>query len=310
LTVAIEWRLRLRQGGADDWAQFTQWLEQDSAHAEAYDQVALLDGDLDALAAADQADRAAARADWTDGTSSSFLRRPLRRLGAIFAIVAAFALLAFLWQPTSRSSRSGFEIATASGEHRTVALGDGSSVVLNGNSRVWIASAEGREAELLRGEAVFNIRHDPKQPFALHLGEDRIEDVGTVFNVVRDQQVLRVEVADGAVRYVRGRNGLQLNAGQTLKISPSGDAIVGRKSPGAIASWQSGQLVFEAVPVAEVAADLGRNLGVKISVGPRLAYQPFTGSIHVGRRTQQVVPEFASTLSAHARKSGDGWLIE
>lgn len=310
MTVAIEWRLRLRRGGADDWAQFTQWLEQDPAHAEAYDQVALLDGDLDALAAADQADRAAVRADWTDGTSSSFLRRPLRRLGAIFALVAAFALLAFLWQPTSRSSRAGFEIATASGEHRTVALGDGSSVVLNGNSRVWIASAERREAELLRGEAVFNIRHDPKRPFALHLGEDRIEDVGTVFNVVRDQQILRVEVANGAVRYLRGGNGLQLNAGQTLKISPSGDVIVGRKSLEAIASWQSGQLVFEEVPVAEVAADLGRNLGVSISVAPRLAYQPFTGSIHVGPRTQQVVPEFASTLSAHARKSGDGWLIE
>jgi len=307
LTVAIEWRLRLRRGDADDWAQFTQWLEQNPAHAAAYDQVALLDDDLDALAGSDRAEM---RADWTDGTSSSFLRRPLRRLGAIFAIVAVFALFAFLWQPTSRSTRAGFEIATVSGEHRTVALGDGSSVVLNGNSRVWIASAEGREAELLRGEAVFNIRHDPRRPFALRLGEDRIEDVGTVFNVVRDQQLLRVEVADGAVRYLRGGNGLQLNAGQTLKVSPSGDAIVGRKSPRAIASWQSGQLVFEAVPVAEVAADLGRNLGVSISVAPRLAYQPFTGSIHIGSRAQQVVPEFASTLSAHARKSGDGWLIE
>ena len=310
MTVAIEWCLRLRRGGAGDWAQFTQWLEQDPAHAETYDQVALLDGDLDALAAADRADRAAMGADWADGASSSFVRGPLRRLGAIFAIVAAFALLAFLWQPASRSPRAGTEIATVSGEHRTVALGDGSSVVLNGDSRVWIASAEGREAELLRGEAVFNIRHDPKRPFALHLGEDRIEDVGTVFNVVRDQQVLRVEVADGAVRYLRGGNGLQLNAGQTLKISPLGDAIVGRKSPRAIASWQSGQLVFEAVPVAEVAADLSRNLGVSVSVAPRLAYQPFTGSIHVRSRAQQVVPEFASTLSAHARKSGDGWLIE
>jgi transmembrane sensor len=69
-------------------------------------------------------------------------------------------------------------------------------------------------------------------------------------------------------------------------------------------------LVYEGVPVAEVAADLGRNLGVSISVAPGLALQPFTGSVHVGRQTEQVVPEFASTLSAHARKSGDGWLIE
>ena len=269
----------------------------------------MLDGDLDALAVADVPVRSEMRADSTSGASSP-ADRTLRRLGAVFAIAAVFGLLVFLWQPISRRPVPGMQVATAAGEHRTIALGDGSTMVLNGNSRVWIASTEKREAELLRGEAVFNIRHDPKRPFALHLGEDRIEDVGTVFNVVRDRQFLRVEVADGAVRYLRGGNGLQLNAGQTLKISPSGDAIVGRKSPGAIASWRSGQLVYEAVPVAEVAADLGRNLGVSISVTPRLAYQPFTGSIHVGQRAQQVVPEFASTLSAHARKSGDGWLIE
>ena len=307
MTVAIEWRLRLRRGGADDWAQFTQWLEQDPAHAKAYDQVALLDGDLDALAAADQADRTGIYADWTAGASA---KRPLLRLGAIFAVIAMFALLAFFWQPISRSPGPGLQIATSAGEHRTIALADGSTVALNGNSRVWIANADGREAELLSGEALFNIRHNPQRPFVLHLGEDRIEDLGTAFNVVRDREILRVEVADGAVRYSRGGHGLQLNAGQTLKLSPSGDAIVGRKSPSAIASWRSGQLVYEAVPVAEVAADVGRNLGVSISVAPRLAYQPFTGSVHVSRRAQEVVPEFASTLSAHARKSGDGWLIE
>jgi transmembrane sensor len=310
LTVAIEWRLRLRRGGADDWAQFTQWLEQDPALGEAYDQVALLDGNLDALAAADLADRAEIYTDWDAAASSLWARRPLRRLGAILAIAAVVALFAFLWQPSSRSPGPGFEVATAAGEHRMVALGAGSTVVLNGNSRVWLASAKSREAELLSGEGLFNIRHDPKRPFVLRLGDDRIEDLGTVFNVVRDRQLLRVEVADGAVRYSRGGNGLQLNAGQTLSISLSGDPIVGRKRPSAIASWRSGQLVYEAVPVAEVAADLGRNLGVTISVSPRLAYQPFTGSVHVGRQAQVVVPEFASTISAHARKSGDGWLID
>jgi transmembrane sensor len=209
-----------------------------------------------------------------------------------------------------RSSAPGFHIATAAGEHRTVAFADGSVVALNGNSRLWVAGTDGREAELLRGEALFKIRHDPQRPFVVRLGEDRIEDLGTTFNVVRDRQVLRVEVADGAVRYNRGGNGLQLNSGQTLKISSSGDAIVGHRSPASIASWRNDQLVYENVPVAEVAADLGRNLGVSISVAPRLAYRPFTGSVHVGRRTEQAVPEFASTLSAQARKSKEGWLIE
>jgi transmembrane sensor len=307
LTVAFEWRLRLRRGGADDWAQLTRWLEEDPAHADAYERVALLDGDLDAVLVHEEASRTKANANWTG--ASTLTRRTLRRLSAIVAIAAAFGLLIFLW-PTDRSASPGLQITTAAGRHRTVQLADGSAITLNGNSRLWVAGTDGREAELLRGEALFNIRHDPRRPFVVHLGEDRIEDLGTAFNVVRDREILRVEVADGAVRYNRGGNGLQLHRGQTLKISPSGDAIVGHKSPSSIASWRNGQLVYEGVPVAEVAADLGRNLGVSISVAPGLALQPFTGSVHVGRQTEQVVPEFASTLSAHARKSGDGWLIE
>ena len=216
----------------------------------------------------------------------------------------------FLWQSPSRSPSPRLEVATVAGEHRLVQLADGSSVALNGNSRIWIARADGREAELLRGEALFNIRHNPKQPFVLRLGEDRVEDLGTAFNVIRDDKVLRVEVAAGSVRFRRGGSGVQLSSGQTLDISPSGDAIVGRKNPLAIASWRSGQLVYEAVPVASVAADLGRNLGIRISVAPRLAYKPFTGSVHVGGGAQQVVPEFAATLPARARKSGDVWLLE
>lgn len=234
----------------------------------------------------------------------------LRRFGIAFTIAAAFALVAFLWQPWVQLADSGYQVATAQGEHRTVRLADGSSVALNGDSRLWVASADGREAELLRGEALFSIRHDEQRPFVVRLGDDRIQDLGTAFNVVRDWKVLKVEVAEGAVSYRRGGNGLQLGAGQTLDILPTGDAVVGRKHPSAIASWRTGQLVFEAVAVAEAAKDLGRNLGVTISVAPDLALQPFTGSVHIEGQAKQVVPQFAATIGARARNSGGDWLIE
>ncbi|MEO8547220.1 MAG: FecR domain-containing protein [Sphingomicrobium sp.] len=233
----------------------------------------------------------------------------LRRLALAVAVATAFALVAFLWQPWLQPA-PGYQIATVQGEHRTVQLADGSSVALNGNSRLWIASANGREAELLRGEALFNIRHNAQRPFVLRLGDDRIQDLGTVFNVVRDRQSLKVEVVEGAVSYRRGGNGLQLNAGQTLDILPTGDAAVGRKRPSAIASWRAGQLVYEGVPVAEVAKDLGRNLGVTVSVAPGRALQPFTGSVHIAGHAREVVPQFASTIGARARQSGGDWLIE
>ena len=207
-------------------------------------------------------------------------------------------------------SPAGTFVVTAAGEHRTINLGDGSSVALNGNSRVWLASGDGREAELVRGEALFNIRHDSQRPFVVRLGKDRIQDLGTVFNVVRDHRTLKVEVAEGAVRYRRGGNGLQLKAGQTMAISPAGDAVVGRKHPSAIAAWRVRKLVYEAEPVSEVASELGRNLGVSISVAPALAPQRFTGSVHFAGNAKDVIPQFASAIGAKARKTRGRWLIE
>ena len=233
-----------------------------------------------------------------------------RGIGLALAIAAAFALVAFLWQPWAQPPSLGFEVATAQGEHRTIGLADGSSVALNANSRVWFTGANVREVELLRGEALFNIRHNPQRPFVVRLGDDRIQDLGTVFNVIRDQQILKVEVANGAVSYRRGGDDLRLTAGQTVDISLAGDAVVGRKRPSAIASWRTGQLVFDAVPIADVARDLGRNLGLAISVAPNLAYQPFTGSVRIDGQPDGVVSQFASTIAAKARKTGDRWLIE
>ena len=235
---------------------------------------------------------------------------PRRGIGLIFAIAAAFALVAFLWQPWAQPAGSEYEVATAQGQHRTISLADGSSVTLNGNSLMRISGTGAREAELLRGEALFNILHNSQRPFVVRLGDDRIQDLGTRFNVIRDRQILKVEVAEGAIRYRRGDSGLQLTAGQTVDVSPSGDAIVGRKRPSAIASWRTGQLIYEAVPVADVARDLGRNLGVTIAVAPGLAYRQFTGSIRVDGQASEIVPQFASTIAGKARKTGDRWLIE
>jgi transmembrane sensor len=42
-TEAIGWRIRLRDGGADDWDAFVAWLENDPARSAAYDAIAAAD---------------------------------------------------------------------------------------------------------------------------------------------------------------------------------------------------------------------------------------------------------------------------
>jgi transmembrane sensor len=222
----------------------------------------------------------------------------------------AAGLAIFYLEPGLQPSPPVTEVTTGPGEHRTINLADGSSVSLNGSSHIRLSGLRTQESELISGEALFRIRHRADQPFVLKVGDDRVQDLGTTFNLTRDNDQVRVEVAEGAIRYRRGDSALQLRAGQTLDVDPGGDALVGHKTPLAIGAWNTGQLVYEDAPVADVAKDLGRNLGVSVSVAPQLALQQFTGSINLKGRPDKVIADFSSTIPARARKTQDGWLIQ
>ncbi|MEP7317054.1 MAG: FecR/PupR family sigma factor regulator [Sphingomicrobium sp.] len=50
ITEASEW-LAVQASDSFDWDGFTTWLEADPAHRKAYDELALIDSDLDELSA-------------------------------------------------------------------------------------------------------------------------------------------------------------------------------------------------------------------------------------------------------------------
>lgn len=303
---AIAWRLRLHDGNAADWEAFTAWLEQDPRRSAAYDDVALADAEIDVSAipphraANDGAFAEAPRFGWS---------RTGRWAGAV-AAVAVLVLLALAALPPFVPSSTRYEIATALGETRNVDIGDGSSAVLNGGTRLVLDHNDPRYADLASGEATFVVRHDPAHPFVLIAGEHRLQDAGTTFNVIRDQGRLAVEVIEGAVVFNPHREAVALHAGQTLQLAPAGGrALLGQRSPDSMAGWRRGQLSFRGAPLEIVAADLARSLGTPIAVDRGVAGMPFTGSIHVGT-PEETVQGFASTLGLRARRVGEGWRIE
>src|SRR3546814_6237810 len=56
-------------------------------------------------------------------------------------------------------------IETAPGEHRTVTLADGSTIAINGASRLVLDDDRQRFARLERGEAMFHVVHKDDEPF-------------------------------------------------------------------------------------------------------------------------------------------------
>ena len=194
---AIMWHVRIAEGDADDWEAFVDWLDADPAHVAAYDEVEAADHEVGpaVLAACPSTSAGAAVAANDDGPASFARRRWLS------VAVAAVLALGVIFGTGVLPRSEPYLVATAAGETRTVTLPSGDRIALNGDTRITLDRKNPRFASLERGEAAFTVKHDPSDPFVLHIGQDRIEDVGTVFNVLHEKGRTRVDVAEGAVLY-------------------------------------------------------------------------------------------------------------
>lgn len=312
LTEAIEWRIRLRDGGAADWDAFVLWLEQDPAHSEAYDRVSLADAGLDEAAVPLIPSVPAPAQPANDEWSAPPRRLPARHaLVAGIAAVAAVLLVAFFYISSPSADPGNYLVATGPGEQRLVPLAGGGSVALNGATRILLDRDDPRYAELLSGEAAFTVRHDEGRPFTVVVGAHRVQDAGTVFNVVREKDELSVEVAEGSVLFDPRGAAVTLRVGETLAVRGSGAALTrDRVAPEAVAGWRRGQLSFKRASLATVARGLSRSMGMEIVFDRRIMGQPFTGTIRVDGDASRTVNRLAATLGLDARRTGTGWVIE
>jgi transmembrane sensor len=302
---AIEWHIRLRNGGdRDDWEAFMRWLDADPARSSAYDAIKFAD------AAIEPAMIPMAPLPVTANDDDPHSRYGAGLWASGLAAVAAILLLALVAWPRLTAGPDLYEIATGAGRHRTVTMGDGSHVALNGSTRLVLDRNNPRYAELPAGEAVFQVRHDAARPFTVVAGDQRVQDVGTTFNLVRDRGLLSVEVIDGAVLFDPDGAAVPLAAGQTLEMREGGgDAVLGRRDRRDMAGWRRGRLSYTSVPLDRVARDLSRSLGIMVTLDPHIAALPFTGSILLDRDPAVSLSRVASTLGLRARRSGGHWLI-
>jgi len=161
--------------------------------------------------------------------------------------------------------------ATQLGEHRTVTLKDGSRIEINTGSVLRISKSDGRSVWLDKGEAYFQILHDPKHPFVVTVGNRRVTDLGTKFVIRQDADHFRVAVLEGLVRLAAKKDDVQsllLEPGDSA--TAKGDLLAVKKSPVAELAnelgWRHGVLVFDNATLADAAAEFNRYSSRKIVV--------------------------------------------
>lgn len=304
--AARRWAIRVHDPAFADWDGLTAWLEADPAHVTAYDDA------VDADAWAEDLYRAAPARPVMPATEQwpAVAARPRSRRAFGGAMAAGVAVLAGIggWYAFDRNPTHSY--VTAPGERRTIALADGSRIMLNGATRLDADADHPREVTLLAGEALFEVRHDADRPFVVTNGATRLIDVGTVFNVVADGGALDVAVAEGAVIYSEKRDRIRLNAGDALSRAGAAAPPVLRKADReSVGAWRGGTLYYSDAELRRVGADLARNLGRPIAVDARLAARRFSGTLVIDGTADEVLARTGPVLDVGFTRRDDGWAM-
>lgn len=300
--AALDWVIRQRDPAFADWEPFADWLAADGAHAQAYHAIAALDGDLEALPVALPAESHVAN---DDDTGSVQVNRRLWLSGALAA-----SLVAVVGFGVMQRAPDGQRIETAMGETRTVALADGSRIALNGGSAILLDKDDPRNATLEHGQALFHVVHREDAPFRVRVGGAQLVDVGTIFDVTRAGGRTTVSVSEGAVIYNPASSNVRVDAGRRLAVDDaSGQAVVSPVSIASVGGWQAGQLVYDGVPLSEVAAEVERTTGVRIRTNPGAAAIQFRGAFQTGHDEARMIEDLAALSGTRATREAGGWTL-
>jgi transmembrane sensor len=181
---------------------------------------------------------------------------------------------------------------------------------MNGASRLTLDRNNPRFAALDAGEATFHVQHDAANPFVLRSGSTIVQDLGTVFNVVRDGKRLDVEVAEGSVLFQPDREAITVKAGSALSAREDlGRVTTSAIDVGRVGGWRSGTLTFRGEAVAQIAASLRRLDGAILVIDPALSSRPFTGMLTLSGRAERDVPRIAALIGAKWRRDGEQWIL-
>lgn len=177
-------------------------------------------------------------------------------------------------------------IATKLGEVRLITLDDGSTVMLNTQTRVRVRYDSGsRRIELLDGEAYFTIVRD-RRPFLIDVDGTRLRVAQATFRVRKlDGRPVDILVDRGEV--VLGAAGTQASMvlrANTRLVLPRGNGSVPTPQPvtpdllSRELAWRDGKIAFEGDRLDQAAAEFARYSNTRIEIrDPELAGEPVTG---------------------------------
>ena len=165
-------------------------------------------------------------------------------------------------------------VITKTHEVKKILLPDGSVVWLNSSSRLTVPTtfnSEEREITINDGEAFFEVRKDPKNPFIVHTPKLEIKVLGTSFNVKAFKYLhnVSVSVKTGKVAVFNSfKSVATLVQGQQVNFNTDDStSIISLVNVDDIQSWQKGITHLKNASFDELAFTVKHIYGASIKAG-------------------------------------------
>jgi transmembrane sensor len=257
-------------------AGMRKWLEADPAHARAFE-----------IATEAWEIGGSVRSSAMPRTADPFVEAPSRKLVTTRRVAIAATVLA-LAGTVIYLQREPPLIATAVGEQRMLTLNDGTRIFLNTDTRLFVKEdAAQRGVRLENGEAWFDVAVDPRRPFVVTAGDQKVVALGTDFVVRRESQQLTVTLVEGKVGVSPAAPSDKptrvLTPGQRLTFVGGKPPRLDEPAMHEVTAWRRGEVIFDKTRLQDAAAEMNRYSEVKLIIdGPQAADIRLSGIFRAG----------------------------
>lgn len=215
-------------------------------------------------------------------TSETRTAPPYRRLNiwhyaAVMALlVASVATTYILTRHSLTNPSSMVERYTSYGQMDSIALPDGSKVMLNSNSFILYPDNfnEGKTRTIyLIGEGNFEVAKNPDKPFIVRCGNLSVTALGTEFNVnaYPENNDIEATLLEGKVKVACGDNDYILSPGEQIVYNRlSNESRLQTVNMQDVTAWQRGEIVFRSSHINKVLHTLEHRFGVHFQYNENL----------------------------------------
>ena len=307
LDEAADWLVRLNDEGltAAERVAFERWRQASPAHEGAWMRAERLMDKLGGLPPA---------------LAMPALGRSQRRSrrAAVARLAVLLAAVPGGWMSWRVAQQQGWaaDLRTVTGEQRRVTLADGSRLLLDTGTAVDIRfDAHQRLIHLHRGSILLETAADPSgvdRPLLVATAVGRLRALGTRFSVQQNSEGKFVDLAvtQGAVEVTllgASRPELVVPAGNWARLTALGAGELQAVRPQQLA-WVHGMLVADAMPMAEVCAQLSRYRPGLLHCAPDVVSIKVSGAYPLAD-TDRALAMLAETYAVTVHRRWQGYWV-